>query len=276
MQLSDLTPMILTFNESANLRRTLASVSWASQILIVDSFSTDETLAIVAEYPQATVVQRVFDHFADQCNYGLKHITTPWVLSMDADYVCSPELPQEIEALDGSAAGYQVSFIYSIYGRDLRSCLYPPRTVLYQRDKANYLRDGHAHRVKIEGDVAPLKAKIVHDDRKPLSHWLRSQLKYAAHEAEKLTACSLEELGWKDRLRRKIVWAPLLTPVYCLFAKRLILDGWPGIFYAIQRTFAELVLSLTLLDRKLVGEEKRSPSPPAPLPESGLGGIEKN
>ncbi len=58
MRTAEITPMILTFNEAANLRRTLMAVSWAKQILIVDSFSSDETLSIAAEFPQVTVVQR--------------------------------------------------------------------------------------------------------------------------------------------------------------------------------------------------------------------------
>jgi hypothetical protein len=52
-------------------------------------------------------------------------------------------------------------------------------------------------------------------------------------------------------LRLKIILAPVLTLVYCLIWKRLILDGRPGLFYTLQRAYAELLLSLELLDRKL-------------------------
>lgn len=251
MQLADITPMILTFNEEANLRRTLEAIAWAKQILIVDSFSTDATLSIVAEFPQTKVVQRPFDHFADQCNFGLQQIETNWVLSLDADYVCPPSLPEELSKLDSSACGFRVAFLYGIYGKPLRSCLYPPRTVLYLREKAKYERDGHAHRVSIDGEIENLQSRILHDDHKPLDSWLRSQFKYAKQEAEKLSTISGESLGWKDRLRKKIICAPFLTLIYCLMYKRLLLDGWRGVFYSLQRTFAELTLSLALLDRQL-------------------------
>ncbi|KLU02925.1 glycosyltransferase [Rhodopirellula islandica] len=90
---------------------------------------------------------------------------------------------------------------------------------------------------------------IDHDDHKPLSHWFNAQIKYAFLEADKIKSnCNL---SWKDRLRSKILFAPFLNLFYCLFAKRLILDGWAGIFYSTQRFFAELILSLVLLDRKL-------------------------
>ncbi len=127
---------------------------------------------------------------------------------MDADYVCPDALHAEIESLDGSSAGYRAGFLYGIFGKNLRACLYPPRTVLYQRALARYERDGHAHRVRIQGNVANLTSKIVHDDRKPISHWLRSQLKYAEHEADKLLNASASELGWKDRIRKRMFLAP--------------------------------------------------------------------
>ncbi len=76
MNLSEITPMILTHNEEANLRTTLDGLTWASTILVVDSFSTDATLRIAAEFARVRVIQRPFDHFAEQCNFGLAHIET--------------------------------------------------------------------------------------------------------------------------------------------------------------------------------------------------------
>ena len=84
-----------------------------------------------------------------------------------------------------------------------------------------------------------------------LSHWCASQVKYAKLEADKLLATETGQLGWKDRIRKKVLLAPVLTLFYCLFAKRLVLDGWPGVFYTLQRVFAEIILSLTLIERKL-------------------------
>ncbi len=100
---------------------------------------------------------------------------------------------------------------------------------------------------------------------------VNSQVKYASLESEKLLAYK-RPIGWKDRIRQWIFLAPILTPLYCLFYKRLVFDGWHGLFYTLQRTFAELVLSLTLLERKLAGEDKRSPHP-GPSPRSGARGV---
>ncbi len=251
LKLEHITPLILTYNEQPNLLDTLQRLDWASQILLVDSFSTDDTLEIAARFPQVRVVQRTFDHFAEQCNFGLLHIESPWVLSMDADYKLEPAFARELLTLEAEHSGYQAAFCYAIYGHRLRATLYPPRTVLYRADKACYHRDGHAHRVQIAGTIGKLSTKIVHDDCKPLSKWCESQIRYAQSEACKLTTSGATQLCWKDRIRSYIVFSPILTLFYCLIIKRLILDGWPGVFYTFQRVFAELLLSLALLDVKL-------------------------
>src|SRR5688572_30281874 len=177
----DLTALIITFNERENIERTLGALAWVENILLVDSFSTDDTLALAkAARPDVKVVQRAFDSFAGQCNFGLAQIDTSWVLSLDADYVLTPELVQELKRLElrEEIAGYAAQFRYCIFGRPLRSTIYPPRTVLYRRDRARYENEGHGHRVRINGLVEPLRGKIDHDDRKPLSRWLRSQDSY--------------------------------------------------------------------------------------------------
>jgi hypothetical protein len=115
-----------------------------------------------------------------------------------------------------------------------------------------YVQDGHTQLLETSGaSLGMLKTKIIHDDRKPLSRWLDSQKKYAALEAEKLLQTAHSELSWKDRLRKRALVAPILALLYCLFVKGLFLNGLPGLFYTSQRVYAELLLSLELLDRRL-------------------------
>src|SRR5262245_16448781 len=101
--LDQITVLILTFNEAPNIRRTLEKLTWAKEILIVDSFSTDETLEIAKTFSQTRVVQRKFDTFAGQCNFGLGQVKTEWVLSLDADYVLSDDLNRELARLKADA-----------------------------------------------------------------------------------------------------------------------------------------------------------------------------
>src|SRR6185503_4482951 len=100
-----ITPMVLTFNEVPNIQRTIERLAWAKRILVVDSFSNDGTCELVRTFPQVDLVQRKFDSFADQCNFGLQQISSPWVLSLDADYVLSDQLIDELSQLyDGENA----------------------------------------------------------------------------------------------------------------------------------------------------------------------------
>ena len=90
--LNEITPLILTYNEASNIDRTLQHLTWAEKIVVIDSFSTDETLEILHSYVQVQVFGRKFDTHAKQWNYGLQQVKSPWVLSLDADYIITDEL----------------------------------------------------------------------------------------------------------------------------------------------------------------------------------------
>jgi glycosyltransferase involved in cell wall biosynthesis len=253
MKTDAITPMILTFNEEPNIGRCLDKLRWARRVIVVDSFSTDRTLEICEEFPQVEVARRVFDTAAGQGNHGLSLVESEWVLSMDSDYVLTDALIEELHAIEPPAdlAGYQIAFSYAVFGRVLRGTLYPPRTCLYRRQRAHYVDDGHTQRVRIDGLVGRMRARVLHDDRKAISRWVASQDRYARLECEKLLAMASSSGGWPDRLRRMRVVAPFATLVWCLVFKGLALDGWPGWFYTFQRVTAEFILSIRLLEGDL-------------------------
>ncbi|HYM19022.1 MAG TPA: glycosyltransferase family 2 protein [Micropepsaceae bacterium] len=252
ISISEITPLLITFDEAPNISRVLEKLRWARRIVVVDSGSTDGTLELIAGFPQAEIFHRSFDSFAEQCNFGLDLIRTEWVLSLDADYELSDELVDELQALkNDGCAGYRAPFVYRIFGRPLRGTLYPPRVVLYRVRDGRYANEGHGHRVAISGAIGGLKGPIYHDDRKPLSRWFASQQNYARLEADYLLRTPSQILTRNDRIRRAGWPAPLLVLIYTLFVKGCILDGWPGWYYALQRLIAETMIALELLDRRL-------------------------
>jgi glycosyltransferase involved in cell wall biosynthesis len=266
--LEQITPIILTYNEAPNIGRTLEMLRWAQDIVVVDSFSHDQTLEIVSQFSNVRVFQRDFDGFASQWEFGVKEtgILTEWVLALDADFILTDELVEELAVLrptDG-IAGYKAPLTYCIYGKHLRSGLLQPLKVLYRRGRASLSPDGHTHRVNVEGEVGMLRSRILHDDRKPLSRWLSTQSRHVVLEGQKLLASNPDELNFADRVRRLRIVAPIAVLLYCLIAKGGVLDGWPGFYYAFQRMLAEVLLSLHLLehDFKL--------RPPAPSPNPAL------
>jgi glycosyltransferase involved in cell wall biosynthesis len=245
--LDQITPLILTYNEAPNIARSLGALSWANDIVVVDSFSDDKTVEIAKSFPQVRVFPRAFDNHRNQWEFGLKEtgISTPWVLALDADYVLSDELTSELKNLtpNTQTAAYRASFVYCINGKKLRSGIYPPVTVLYRREAATYVQDGHTQRVEVDGAIEDLHAPIFHDDRKSLKRWFNSQAKYTELEAQKLRAADPAQLAFADRLRRWRFVVPPVMLVYCLFVRGGILDGWAGFYYAFQRAMAEAMLS---------------------------------
>jgi len=249
------TALVLTFNEAANIDRTLSRLSWTDRIVIVDSHSSDETCAIAGRHPKVTVFQRAFTTHAEQWNFGLQQtgITSDWILALDADFVLTAGFIREVETLTPAEGvdGYRASFTYCVDGRPLWGAAYPPVTVLFRRERARYEQDGHTQRVRLTGAVAPLAGRILHDDRKPLAHWLSAQSRYMRLEAEKLSTTPAAELGLADRVRRLVVIAPPAMFFYCLMVRGGLLAGRAGLFYALQRATSELILSLFLLQRSL-------------------------
>jgi glycosyltransferase involved in cell wall biosynthesis len=253
IMLQNITPLIITLNEAPNIQRTLDKLVWAQRIVVIDSGSTDATCEILHSYQQVVVISRPFDDFASQCNFGLERVETSWVLSLDADYELSAELVDELATLhaDDATAGFRARFVYRIFGRSLRASLYPPRVVLYRRDRATYHNEGHGHRVIVSGEIRPLARVIYHDDRKPLSRWFASQQRYAAQEADYLLSSNRRELRGFDRIRRAGWPAPIIMLFHTLLIKRCLFDGWAGWYYVLQRVLAETMIALAINDRRL-------------------------
>lgn len=252
--LEQVTPLILTFNEEANITRTLTGLTWAERILVIDSGSTDRTLELLAAVPRVEVVYRPFDYFAEQCNFGLGLITTPWCLSLDADHAITSAFQSELSEVVSAAAADLTAvltpFRYCVQGKPLCGTLLPPRFNLIRPNGGHYENDGHAHRFVPAGRTLAMRQPILHDDRKPLSRWLASQQRYLQQETHKLLTTPHQQLSRGDRLRKRHVIAPFAVLLLCLIWHRGLLDGWRGWFYAFQRMYVETLLSLMLWEAR--------------------------
>ncbi|MGC4095636.1 MAG: glycosyltransferase family 2 protein [Nitrospira sp.] len=187
------TPLILTWNEAPNITRCLDKLRWAKRVVVIDSGSTDNTEQLARAFSNVEFIVRSFDNHTAQWNFGLAQIASPWVLSMDADYILDSDFEQELatRTVELTISAWMARFHYVISGLRLRGSLYPPRAVLFQKAKCRYVPDGHTQRLEIEGPSSFLNAVIDHDDRKPLSRWILSQDAYAKLEAVKLMEADL-------------------------------------------------------------------------------------
>ncbi|MDD2808226.1 glycosyltransferase family 2 protein [Rhodoferax sp.] len=257
--LQQISVLILTYNEAPNIGRTLDALKSFPEVVLLDSGSTDDTLAIAAGYINVRVCCRQFDSHSAQWQYGLTAcgIEKKWVLALDADYQLPPQLVDEIGALSPSSSqsGFYISFRYCVFGKPLTATLYPPLIALYKRHNANYIQEGHTQRVVVTGEIGRLTGLICHDDRKQLSRWLAAQAGYAVLEAKLLRSSSWQDLKLQDKIRRLIFIAPWLVPLYCLTVGRGFMDGRAGLFYAMQRAVAESILAIQLLETELRGNQ---------------------
>ncbi|MBV9963220.1 MAG: glycosyltransferase family 2 protein [Parafilimonas sp.] len=253
-----LTAVILTWNEEENIDRTLSCLGWIERIIVVDSNSTDKTLELVRSFSNTEIYQRKFDTHATQWNYGLSLCNSEWILSLDADYILHEAFVAEtMEYLEsGTATAYRAFFEFCLFGKPLRSNNTTPRPVLFKKANCIYYDDGHTQRLQINGQLATYKNKIWHDDRKPLLRWLINQSFYSIKESEMLLNAPPDILSFPSKLRKTKIFAPLLIFVYSLFAKRLILDGWRGWYYTLQRTIAESLICLRLIEDKYKESER--------------------
>lgn len=253
--LQRITPVILTYNEAPNIARVLECLGWAQDVVVVDSQSTDATRRLVGEFPRARLFVRPFDNHLDQWRFALDEtgIATEWVLRLDADHVLTDAVIGELANLDPPSGvdAYTAPFAYCVHGRRLRGSAYMPAVRLMRRGRTRLYHEGHCERVAADGRIAALRNPILHDDRKPLDRFFASQMRYMRLEAELLLTDARRSSCLIDRLRRVKFLAPFAVLAYCLFVKRLVFDGLPGIFYAFQRASAELTLSLYLMDAEL-------------------------
>ena len=261
MRLEQITPVILTYNEEPNIGRVLKQLTWARDVVIVDSHSTDRTRDIIGKFRNVRVYPHAFEAHAAQWTYALTQtgITSDWILVLDSDYVLSQALVTEIASLAPAddVAGYEAAFRYCVQGHALPRSIYPPRIVLCRRDRGRFYQDGHTQRLEVmKGRVLRLENPIDHDDRKSLGRWIVNQDRYALLERAKLLSMPPSGMRAADRLRVGGLLAPLAVLLHCLLFKGLIFNGLPGWYYSYQRAVAEFLLSLHLIEDRLA---KRRP-----------------
>ena len=262
--LDSITPVLLTYNEAPNIGRTLAQLAWANDIVVVDSGSTDDTLSILKAHPRVRVFHRDLDTHHAQWRYAMHDtdIVTPWVLRLDADYQVPKELVSEMAQLapPGNLAAYEAAFDYAVFGRRLTTSLYPKKPVLLRIGSFSISDEGHTEGWVVNGPVAQLKRRLIHDDWKSMHAWAVAQARYMTRERQKLES---RRAGLRDWLRMHPPLMPLAVFFYCLFGKGLLFNGKAGLLYTLQRTIAEGILSVYILEAKLAPAQKAKSDDPS-------------
>lgn len=178
-----LSVVITTFNEEANIADCIESVLWADEILVVDSFSIDDTVKIVERYP-VQLLQREYFGSAAQKNWSLDRIRNDWVLILDADERVPPTLTDEINAILEKTRrfnGYYIRRENVMLDKVIRHSGWSTDKVirLFDREKGRYPnRRVHAD-LDIEGPVPTLKCPLMHYTYRSFTQYFQKTLNYA-------------------------------------------------------------------------------------------------
>lgn len=246
-----LSGVVIAFNEADRIGDCIASLAFCDEVVVVDSFSTDATVAI-AQAHGARVLQRAFDGFRSQKDFAVRQAAHDWVLCLDADERVSPALRASIErARDAGfddAAGYRFARLSEYFGRFLRhGNAYPDRVLrLFDRRRGGWRGTREIHEsVSLDGPVRTLDGDLLHHPFRDLEQMLAKTQRYARMMAEH------EHARGRRATLSKLVIAPWWRFVRGYVLRGGFLDGREGLVYAYVRAnyVRQKAIMLWLLQR---------------------------
>jgi glycosyltransferase involved in cell wall biosynthesis len=185
-----LSALLITYNEESNIKEVLNNLAFADEIIIVDSFSTDKTVEIAAEYKNIKITQRVFDNFASQRNFALSLATHSWVLFIDADERLTPELQTEINDVinqEKSASAYFMHRDFMFENKRLKYSGWQTDKIirLFKKEKASYNPKKIVHeKLIVEGKIKKLKNKLIHHSYSNYKDYKQKMIFYGQLKAQ--------------------------------------------------------------------------------------------
>jgi glycosyltransferase involved in cell wall biosynthesis len=248
---------IITLYEEKNLPECLASVSWADEIIVVDSGSTDRTLAIAAEFKAKTFFNP-WQGMREQKNFAADQATSPWIFNLDADERVTSEGQRELlDVLAApSADGYELPRKNYFLGKWMRHGGWFPDEVirLYRKDKGAYGGiNPHAGVVLASGRAGRLRTPLVHYTYTSFAHYIAKQYPYADAAARELAARGNLPAAPYVQILVKTFWK--FIEVFII--KRGFLDGAHGLIAALGSTFAAYMKQARLWELR---RERKQPS----------------
>lgn len=243
-----LTIIIPTFNEERNIREAFECARWADEVMVVDSFSKDNTPGIACELG-ARVIQHEYVNSATQKNWAIPQASHPWVMILDADERIPPELGDEIREFLRDPKGHEGLRIFRanhFMGKPIRHSGWQDDSVLrvFPRDTGRYVdREVHADAV-VAGPVLVARNKLLHNTFDSFEQYMRKFDQYTTWAAG-------------DRAKRTgkvTVVHLLLRPLWRFFKQYVLragfLDGKPGLIICMLSGFSVFLKYAKLWERQ--------------------------
>lgn len=266
--------MIFTLNEEIHLPGCLSSLTWCDDIIVIDSFSSDQTESICRQ-AGARFFQNRFEGFGKQRNWAIAntHPKHDWLLILDADERVSAELVQEmrhaIQNVPDTVGAFRLKRRFYMWGRWLRySSLYPSWVVrLIHKDKVRYINRGHAETQQVNGRVLKLQEDLIDENLKGMDEWFARQNRYSTQEAQSELSTEARPYGLAALLNRdplirraavkfwsrRIPGRPLWYFGYSYFLRMGFLDGRDGLVFCIMKTIYQTMIMIKKHDMRKGG-----------------------
>ncbi|MDZ4755152.1 MAG: glycosyltransferase family 2 protein [Phycisphaerae bacterium] len=267
--------LVLTKDEEVNLEACLRCFDFTDDVVLFDSYSTDRTLEIAAQFPNVRIIQRKFDNWSAHSNWALRNIPFkyPWVYYSDADERMPVELRDELIATTNDSSlphvAYRLRYKNMFLGRWIRrGGIYPVWILrLFRPEKVRYEdREVNAHPV-VDGSLGELRTHFIHYSfNKGLVPWFQKHNSYSqleAREATRVVAGGLraqiklafdQEKSVRRRAIKNLSFFPpfraLVRFLYMYFVRLAILDGAAGFHYAAMISMYEYWIELKLKEQR--------------------------
>jgi glycosyltransferase involved in cell wall biosynthesis len=227
---------IITLNEAEHIAAAIDSVSWADEIVVVDSGSTDGT-ADMATARGARVSTRAWSGYADQKNHAASLATHDWILSLDADERVSPELAAEVRALlqsEPDRHGYRVPRVAFHLGRWIRTTDFYPdyQARLYDRRAATWRGELVHESVQVNGGAGYLRGELQHYSFRDLSDHVARINHYSSLAARQMHARGTRARAWHFLVH------PPAAFLRNYILRRGFLDGSTGLLISMMNAYS--------------------------------------
>ncbi|OXA76075.1 Glycosyltransferase involved in cell wall bisynthesis [Flavobacterium aquidurense] len=185
-----LTALVITYNEEQNIKKVLADLAFADEIIVIDSFSLDKTFKIASSYQNVKVAQRSFDNFASQRNYALSLASNSWILFIDADERLTPELQQEISIIihqRNAASAYYMRRSFMFENQKLRFSGWQTDKIirLFKKENAHYnIRKIVHEKLVVSGKIGKLKNRLIHHSYSTYEDYKQKMILYGKLKAQ--------------------------------------------------------------------------------------------
>lgn len=242
-----ITATVITLNEEHNIAEALQSLSWADEIIVVDSESTDRTVEIARRFTDR-VFTRSWPGYSAQKNFAAGEAANDWIFSLDADERVSPELAGQIKKLKLGAgpAAFEMPRLTSYLGRWIKHSGWHPdyKSRLYDRKRAAWQGDYVHEALKVDGQVERIKGNILHYTVRDASeHHLRMD-RYTTLAAKQMVSRG------KHVSVASLLFSPALVFLRSYIFKVGFLDGTPGLAIACFAAHYEFLKNIKVWEQQ--------------------------